>query len=163
LEGRNKISVIIPTFQEEKLCEKILSQFTETVKNKYSIELIVSDGGSTDRTLEIAARYADKIVENIERKKQNISIGRNRGAKIAQGDILLFINADTQIDMIDFFFPSIVKEISKSDIVAVTCPVYVYPEEQTIFDRLLHFLMNIYFYLLNTIGMGMGRGECHIL
>jgi glycosyltransferase involved in cell wall biosynthesis len=163
LDERNKISVIIPTFQEEKLAEKILSQFTEQLKNKHNIELIVSDGGSTDKTLDIAYRYADKVVENKEGNKQNISIGRNRGAKLAEGEILIFINADTEIENIDIFFPAVRSEIIKSAIIAVTCPVYVYPEEETSLDRLVHFIMNIYFYALNILGMGMGRGECHIL
>jgi glycosyltransferase involved in cell wall biosynthesis len=163
LDERTKISVIIPTFQEEKLAEKILSQFTGQLKKKHNIELIVSDGGSTDKTLEIAYRYADKVVENKEGKKQNISIGRNSGAKLAEGEILIFINADTEIEDIDIFFPTISNEIIQYDIIAVTCPVYVYPEEETLLDRLVHFIMNIYFYSLNILGMGMGRGECHIL
>jgi glycosyltransferase involved in cell wall biosynthesis len=163
LNQEDKISVIIPTFQEEKLAEKILSQFTQKLKHENNLELIVSDGGSTDKTLEIAGRFADKIIENTSRTKQNISIGRNRGAKAAEGKILVFVNADTMIDKIDEFFSTIRKAISDSDTTAVTCPVYVYPEEETFFDRLLHSVMNIYFYSLNILGMGMGRGECHIV
>jgi len=163
LEHQEKISVVIPTFQEEKLAEKILSQFTQELKNENNIELIVSDGGSSDKTLEIAGRFADKIIENTERTKQNISIGRNRGAKAAEGEILIFVNADTMINKIDQFFSAIRKAITEPGTIAVTCPVYVYPDEETIFDRLLHSLMNVYFFLLNILGLGMGRGECHIV
>lgn len=163
MNQEDKISVIIPTFQEEKLAEKILSQFTQKLKHENNLELIVSDGGSTDKTLEIAGRFADKIIENTSRTKQNISIGRNRGAKAAEGKILVFVNADTMIDKIDHFFSAIRKAITEPGTTAVTCPVYVYPEEETFFDRLLHSVMNIYFYSLNILGMGMGRGECHIV
>ena len=163
MEHQEKISVVIPTFQEEKLAEKILSQFTQELKNENNIELIVSDGGSSDKTLEIAGRFADKIIENTERTKQNISIGRNRGAKAAEGEILIFVNADTMINKIDQFFSAIRKAITEPGTIAVTCPVYVYPDEETIFDRLLHSLMNVYFFLLNILGLGMGRGECHIV
>lgn len=163
MSNQEKISVIIPTFQEGKLVETALSQFDKKLKINQDLEVIVSDGGSTDRTLEIAYRFADKVIENLEHKKQNISIGRNRGAKSSEGDILIFINADTKIEKIDEFFFTTRKEINTPGTIAVTCPVYIYPEEETLFDRLLHFVMNLYFYSLNILGLGMGRGECHIV
>lgn len=160
---KKSFSVIIPAFQEEKLIENILKQFDNELKRKYNIELIVSDGGSTDKTLTIAARYADMIVENTTGEKQNISIGRNMGAKRAKGDILIFINADTIISNIHDFFISIEKEFSNKRTVALSFPVFVYPQEENLKDKIFHIFLNIYFFTINVIGIGMGRGECQVV
>jgi glycosyltransferase involved in cell wall biosynthesis len=52
----------------------------------------VVDGGSRDRTLEIAREYADKVLLS---DKQGIGYQQNIGAEIARGDLLVFIHADT--------------------------------------------------------------------
>ncbi|MFA6570546.1 MAG: glycosyltransferase, partial [Bacteroidota bacterium] len=90
-----KISVIIPVLQEEKILEKTLQAYTQELREKYSLEIIISDGGSTDRTIEIAEKYADKIVLHEKKEKQTIAEGRNNGARKAVGNVLVFINGDT--------------------------------------------------------------------
>ncbi len=62
----------------------------QTYDGKY--EIIVSDSYSEDETLEIAEKYADRIVRV---DKRGIAAGRNAGAKEARGEILVFIDADT--------------------------------------------------------------------
>jgi glycosyltransferase involved in cell wall biosynthesis len=74
------ISVIIPALNEEKLLEKMLGQFTPEIVKRYDLEVLVSDGGSVDRTLAIARSLAVRVVENIAGVKQTISRGRNLGA-----------------------------------------------------------------------------------
>jgi hypothetical protein len=56
-----------------------------------------------------------------------------------------------------------VKELAKPDIVALTCKVQVFPDEEKLSDKIFHTFHNYYFALLNYIGVGMGRGECHII
>jgi glycosyltransferase involved in cell wall biosynthesis len=157
------ISVIIPALNEGKYITLILSQFTEEIKRKYNIEVIVSDGGSTDNTVEISGKYADKVLLNETGHRQTIAEGRNIGANNALGDILFFINADTSIDNIDFFFESILNAIEQPKISALTCKVQVFPSEERLSDKIFHTFLNAYFAGLNYIGVGMGRGECHIL
>ena len=55
-------------------------------------EIIVVDGGSTDATVKIAERYADRVLIS---SKKSPSIQRNLGAKTAAGSLLAFIDADT--------------------------------------------------------------------
>jgi len=157
------ISVIVPTLNEEKLLPGMLQQFSGEVVAKYALELIVSDGGSTDRTLEIARRHVHKVIENRDASKQTISIGRNIGAAHASGKVLVFLNADTLIGDVDSFFARLLDELRDPDVCAVTCSVQVYPEEERWADVAYHRFYNWLFYMMNRVGMAMGRGECHII
>jgi glycosyltransferase involved in cell wall biosynthesis len=157
------ISIIVPALNEEKLLERMLRQFTPALVSAYDLQLVVSDGGSTDRTLEIARRHAHKVVENTQRIKQTISLGRNEGARNADGDILVFLNADTLVKDLDRFFPRMLEELRAPGVVAVTCSVAVYPEEESAIDRRYHGFYNWFFYMMNRVGMAMGRGECHVM
>lgn len=86
------VSVIIPTLNEEGYIEDaLLSIKNQTYKN---IEIIVSDGFSGDRTIDIARKYADKVIV----KKTNIAAARNMGVRRANGDIIVFLDADSCLE-----------------------------------------------------------------
>ena len=158
------ISIIIPALNEEKLLPVILEQLTESsLRKKYDFEIIVSDGGSTDRTIDIAKKYADKIVYKEENKEQNISQGRNAGAKVAEGEILVFLNCDTMIEKPHEFFETIINKFLPGNYLAMTCPVHVFPADSKLEDKIFLTFYNYYFWFLNIIGLGMGRGECHVI
>lgn len=127
------------------------------------MEIVVSDGGSTDRTVSLAKSRADVVVEQCPESVKNISIGRNHGATSARGEILVFLNADVRMDDVEGFFRQILTTIENDHVVAVTCNVQIYPQEERMTDKLFHLVFNNYFYLLNILGIGMGRGECHIM
>jgi glycosyltransferase involved in cell wall biosynthesis len=158
-----RFSVIIPALNEEKLLPRMLGQFTPELLKKFGVELVVSDGGSMDGTLDIARTHAHLVVENIPYVKQTISAGRNAGARQAKGEIFIFLNADTFIKEPTVFFSRISEEIDKPGTVAVTSAVAVYPEEERWQDRAFHGFYNWFFYMMNRVGMGMGRGECHVM
>ena len=82
-----KISVIIPTLNEEKTIHPTLENLMSCHKPD---EVIVVDGGSTDRTVELASEWAPVIRSSKGRAHQ-----MNVGAGQAKGDILLFLHADT--------------------------------------------------------------------
>lgn len=160
---RKKISVIIPALNEEKLIERLLSLFTDDFKVRHGIEVIVSDGGSTDRTVSISEKYADRIVKKDINTSQNISRGRNAGAKASQGDVLVFLNADTLPSEPDRLFEAAIRELSNEKVSAVACRIEVMPHEKILSDALFHGIYNSYVKLLNYTPVGMGRGECHII
>ena len=83
-----KISVVVCAKNEEKYIENCLQCLKEqTVKP----EIIVVDGNSTDKTYNIAKKYADKVVRD---KKKGIAAARNLGWKTAKGDIVAYCDAD---------------------------------------------------------------------
>ncbi|HLE86751.1 MAG TPA: TIGR04283 family arsenosugar biosynthesis glycosyltransferase [Candidatus Brocadiaceae bacterium] len=82
-----KISVIIPTLNEESHIEKTLQS---VIKQAGDYELFIVDGGSTDNTIAIAKRYTSVIDS-----KRGRAIQMNAGASLCKGDILLFLHADT--------------------------------------------------------------------
>lgn len=85
-----KISIIIPTLnEEEKLPQllNVLSKYTYTYE-----EIIIVDGKSTDKTVEIAKSYPK--VRVIEGQNPSRAIQMNTGASEALGEVLYFIHAD---------------------------------------------------------------------
>lgn len=81
------LSIIIPTLNEEKYLFLLLESIKK--QNFSDYEIIVADGGSQDKTTNIAKKYNCKIIKGGLPAK-----GRNEGAKIAKGDLLLFLDAD---------------------------------------------------------------------
>lgn len=159
-----KYSIIIPTLNEEKLLPGILNQLNKNdLKEKYSYEIIISDGGSSDKTVEIANNFADKVIKSNSNEIQTIAFGRNKGASQASGNVLIFLNGDILIGDPFTFFSYIESKFLNSDYLAMTCKVNIFPGEEILVDKLFHGFYNSYFSLLNKIGMGMGRGECQIV
>jgi rSAM/selenodomain-associated transferase 2/rSAM/selenodomain-associated transferase 1 len=83
------ISVIIPTLNEEGNIKELLHDLA----NVSEIEVIVTDGGSTDGTVDICQRHNVPVV----RSKPGRANQMNRGASLAAGEILLFLHSDTRL------------------------------------------------------------------
>src|SRR3989344_4367156 len=98
------ISIIIPTLREGPFLERTLQNF-DTLQ--FPHELIITDGGSTDKTLDIAGRYTDKITVWAESRRQTFGEAKNAGAALANGTFLVFIDADVIIPSPGAFFKEI--------------------------------------------------------
>lgn len=159
------ISIIVPALNEEKLIGDMLRSFPRQELEKLNIELILSDGGSTDRTVEIARDYADIIVRHTQKRRQTIAEGRNLGAWHARGDLLVFINADTMPQNPVEFLRALgeLADRGRSNVVAFACPVSIAPGERKWSDAIFHTFFNNYVRFLNAVGLGMGRGECQVV
>jgi glycosyltransferase involved in cell wall biosynthesis len=159
-----KYSIIIPTLNEEKLLPNILQQIKENnILNNFDAELIISDGGSKDGTIDIALQYSDKVIVHRESCPQNIGEGRNAGTRAAEGDVYVFLGADVVIPDIENFFNYIDKYFIPSKHAAMTCKVEIAPHERKLSDVVFHSILNLYFHSLNIFMVGMGRGECQII
>ncbi len=156
------ISFIIPTYNEEILLLGILRQlFENKADSKFEYEVIITDGGSNDRTVELALQYPLKIVQP-EKGRDNIPIGKNRGASAAIGDIYVFVCADVIFSDLELFL-SLISQKVQGKTLAMTFPVYVFPWERKLQDILFHSFYNQYFRFINLIGIGFGRGECQVI
>jgi glycosyltransferase involved in cell wall biosynthesis len=85
-----KVSVIIPALNEEKLLPSTLESVnSQTYRN---FEVIVKDGLSADKTVDIARKYGARIVSL---RDSSAGEARNQGAQHASGSIFVFLDADT--------------------------------------------------------------------
>lgn len=86
------ISVIIPALNEQESIGYCLRSLLKQNIDRDSYEIIVVDGGSGDRTREIAEKYADQVVSQ---KRSGIGGARGNGVEASHGDIIVFTDADT--------------------------------------------------------------------
>lgn len=88
------VSFIVPAYNEEFELPATLQAIRNAAGDRPH-EIIVVDDASTDRTAEIARNAGTKLI-SINRRQ--IAAARNAGARAASGDILFFVDADTQIN-----------------------------------------------------------------
>ncbi|HEY7001462.1 MAG TPA: glycosyltransferase [Candidatus Udaeobacter sp.] len=95
---KKMISFIVPAYNEELELSSTLGAIRAAVSNvAQAFEIIVVNDASTDATPEIAERAGARVV-SIHRRQ--IAAARNAGARVARGEYLFFIDADTQIDRV---------------------------------------------------------------
>jgi glycosyltransferase involved in cell wall biosynthesis len=88
-----KVSILMPAYNEEQFIEKAASSIRcQSILFEYPemFEFIVIDNGSTDRTMELALPFADKVVRSSRGKLS----ARNYGTEIAKGNIIVATDAD---------------------------------------------------------------------
>ncbi len=85
------ISIIVPTYNEEELLPACLES---VINEQESLQLIVVDGASTDRTVQVARRYTNDLVAL---DQADLPAQLNAGAAKAGGEILLFLHADSRL------------------------------------------------------------------
>ena len=93
-EPIDTVSIIVPAFNEERYIKKTLSSIRgQSIIEEYPkfFELIVVDNGSTDNTVDIAKRYADKVI--IENRKGKLT-ARNTGIRESSRNIIVAADAD---------------------------------------------------------------------
>lgn len=90
----DKLSVIIPTLNEEHNLGHTLQQFLA----HENVEVIVVDGGSTDQTAEVARQHGVQFFEQPGGRGEQL----NAGAAVSHGEYLLFLHADTLLP-VDYF------------------------------------------------------------
>ena len=92
-----RYSLIIPAYNEESLLARLLDSVAvaqASYEQSDAIEVIVADNVSTDSTVKVAEAHGCRVV-SVE--KRVIAAVRNAGAKAARGEILAFIDADSQV------------------------------------------------------------------
>lgn len=151
------ISIIIPTLKEEQYLEKTLQNLASL---EIPHEIIITDGGSKDRTLEIAKKYTDKVVVWDKERRQTFGEAKNAGAALAIGEFFVFIDADVTIPQPEKFFGEMLIVFNANrHLVAATVPLLPLPDTKYKVDRIFaaplnywYILSNNYFYAGNASG-----------
>ena len=92
-----KISIITVVYNNRDFIEQaIRSVLSQTYKN---IEYIIIDGGSTDGTLEVIAKYKNRINTLISEKDKGLYDAMNKAYGIASGDIVGILNSDASVKL----------------------------------------------------------------
>ncbi|GAA5819415.1 MAG: glycosyltransferase [Methanobrevibacter sp. CfCl-M3] len=126
-----EVSIIIPTYNEEEHLPKLLKSIKSQNFNDY--EIIIADANSNDSTIAIAENYNCKIVDG-----GLPGIGRNKGAEIAKGDKLLFLDAD--LELTENYLENVIDEFETKDVdIGITL---MSPLSEKIRDKLLHDIAN---------------------
>jgi glycosyltransferase involved in cell wall biosynthesis len=101
------ISVITPVYNGERFIESCIKVVIDQACT--DVEHIVVDGGSTDRTVEIIKRYAEKYphIRWTSEKDEGQSDALNKGIGMAKGEVLAILNVD------DFYEPKVVNRVSE--------------------------------------------------
>lgn len=88
-----KFSVVIPALNEEKNIARLLTELT-LITTQAEVEIIVVDGGSSDRTAEVARKFAHVYQADIKSRGAQLRLG----AAKSHGEYLWFLHADSQIN-----------------------------------------------------------------
>jgi len=87
-----KISIITTNYNTDKYLERTIKSVLNQ-KGDFELEYIITDGGSTDNSLDIIKKYKDRI-RYISEKDKGQSDGINKGLRMATGDIVAYLNSD---------------------------------------------------------------------
>jgi glycosyltransferase involved in cell wall biosynthesis len=128
------LSIVIITLNEEENLPRLLNSIKRQTEAPF--EVIVSDANSTDRTCEIAKAFGAKVVRG-----GLPSVGRNKGAKKAKGEIILFLDADVEL-LDEQFLEKAVNEMQERSLDIAVCDVE--PMSNAVIDRVLHKAYNLY-------------------
>lgn len=135
------LSIIIPTFNEERFLPKLLRSIARQTYRDY--ELIVSDAGSEDGTVKIALEYGAKVTSG-----GMPGAGRNAGVRAARGAILLFLDADVVLEDDDFLYQCLA-EFHRRKLDLATCAVV--PISKKMVDKFFHGVFNVYLKAIKPI------------
>jgi len=146
-------SIIVPTYNEEKFIERCLQSILQQTIDRAEFEILVSDGASSDKTRSIAENYTDKIEVN---EKKGASVQRNYGAKHANGDIFVFIDADTYLDR--GFLAALKEQFIDQNVVAVSG--IAYPADGKLPQRLVYRGTYLLMQILHSLNLSLFPAMC---
>lgn len=142
------ISIVIPALNEEHFLPKLLACIKKQAYKDY--EILVSDAGSKDNTKKIAVKYGCKVV-----KGGLPAAGRNSGARIAKGELILFLDADVQIS--GDFLKNAVREFKDRQLDAAgfrLLPISDNPLDKLFFHLFNSWTRTTQFFYPNAAGAG---------
>lgn len=121
---KKEVSVIVPIYNAHKYLKRcIRSILDQTYEN---LDIVLIDDGSQDNSLEICKRFEkeDQRVRVFHKENGGVSSARNYGIKKAQGEYIVFIDADDRVET--SFIESLLAKAKENSIVICS---FVYGDE----------------------------------
>ncbi|WP_119069320.1 glycosyltransferase [Rubrobacter indicoceani] len=132
-ENKPRLSVVIPTLNEDGYAGDLLRDLEG--QTEPPDEIIVVDAGSSDGTAALVKGFAGARLLHGSRPVAN---GRNLGARAAQGEVLVFLDADVRIG--EDFLERLADEFGRRNL-DIACPAYR-PDNSTRSVEVLHEVVN---------------------
>jgi glycosyltransferase involved in cell wall biosynthesis len=145
-----RVSVVIPTRNEEGVISGILSDLTK--QSRIPDEIIVVDGSSTDNTVKQIKKF--KIVTVLV-TKASPALQRSTGGNIAKGDYIFFLDADVRLSR--HFIKQFLDTMQRIN-AQTACPFYT-PDSNHLGILSVYWFFNSIFFLLQQISPS-GAGSC---
>ena len=127
-----ELSIIVPTYNEENYLGILLESLKRQEYKNY--EIIVADNNSQDKTVLVAKKFKCKVVNG-----GLPGVGRNNGAKVAKGRLLLFMDADVVLP--DNTLDKLITEFKKRRLDVAS--LYIEPLEKNFLYRFYHWIWNL--------------------
>jgi len=128
------LSIVIPTKNEEKNLPNLLASIKKQTFTDF--EVIVADAHSDDRTRGIAKEFGAKVVDG-----DLPGPGRNRGAAVAEGSVILFLDADVELSDPNFLQANLEEMKERGVNVGTTV---VKPMSDSYLDKAMHEVYNAF-------------------
>lgn len=128
-----KISIITPTLNNQKELKFFLDSIKRQKFPQSKLEVLIVDGGSTDKTLEIAKKYKVKLLHN---KDKFADIGVNLGMKHARGEIFMVLASDNIYKDSDAL-QKMVDVFENKDVIAAF-PRHAYKRTDTMYTKYIN-------------------------
>lgn len=141
-----KYSIVIPTYNEAKYIDKCLSSIVFQDFPDY--EIIIVDCGSSDNTVDICRRYTKNVHVS---KYKSIALQRNLGASKANGEYLVFLDADTQI--FKDYFKVLSFYLNKYDAVSFSLKFNLDNYKFLLLENLINLYFGVKNYLSNNVSL----------
>jgi glycosyltransferase involved in cell wall biosynthesis len=129
-----KISVVIATFNAERVLEKCLISLREQNYPQDRIELIIADGGSTDSTKKIVTKYQGRIV-SVPKDLQGAEFNKGFGLQYVTGEFILCIDYDNVLPHKEWLNKMLAPLLKDDQTVAVEPLRYRHDKSYSLLDR----------------------------
>ena len=148
MESKCLVSVVIPTYNAEKFISECLdATINQTYRN---IEIIIVDDGSSDSTVEICRKYAerDHRIRIYTHPNSGVSSTRNRGVRHAKGDYIVFFDADDrpEVSLIERYMQANDQWLDR-DVAFILCGMFCDNEFNKHVDNTVSILESAYGYI----------------
>ncbi len=149
-----KFSIVIPAYNEAEYLDETLRALRNQTMEDY--EIIVKDGCSRDQTVNIAKQFADIVISHHD---SSIGDARNQGAKYAQGEVLVFVDADSLLppETLERFN----RLLSVENVVGGSCRKV--PARGSFLDKFFYEFINLSTYISSLLCLGGAHGNCMVI